>query len=301
MICWRSVATDRYHSFDKMETFLQQIVNGLALASVYALLAVGITLIFGLTGVVNFAHGEFLIIGGLIGYTATKLGAPFAIAVMVATLAMALAGLIIERFLFRAVADDPIRGFVISLGLIVGLQHAALKIWGSEQQAIDAPLPQILSLGDVRISAMRIVVSIVTGVVLLLFFVLLKRSRWGQALRAIALDRETASSVGVPVGQYVAGTLAVGTALAGMAGALLLSLFPMSPFSGGTYTIKGFAVAIIGGLGSVSGALVAAVLIGLIEAIASGYISPAWTNAYAFAAMILILLLRPAGLRGGSI
>jgi len=281
-----------------MEIFLQQVVNGLALASVYALLAVGITLIFGLTGVVNFAHGEFLVVGALIGYSATRLGVPFPFAVMLATLSMGLAGLLIERFLFRPIAAEPIRGFIVSLGLIVALQHIALKIWGGEQQAIDAPLPQILSLGEVRISAMRIVVTIVTGVVLLAFFIMLKRSRWGQALRAIAIDRETASTMGVPVHRYVAGMLAIGTALAGLGGALLLSLFPMSPFSGGTYTIKGFAVAIIGGLGSVSGALIAAVLIGLTEAIASGYFSPAWTNAYAFGAMILILLLRPSGLRG---
>jgi len=203
-----------------------------------------------------------------------------------------------RELLLRPIAAEPIRGFIVSLGLIVALQHIALKIWGGEQQAIDAPLPQILSLGEVRISAMRIVVTIVTGVVLLAFFIMLKRSRWGQALRAIAIDRETASTMGVPVHRYVAGMLAIGTALAGLGGALLLSLFPMSPFSGGTYTIKGFAVAIIGGLGSVSGALIAAVLIGLTEAIASGYFSPAWTNAYAFGAMILILLLRPSGLRG---
>ncbi len=283
-----------------MEIFLQQVVNGLVLASVYALLAVGITLIFGLTGVVNFAHGEFLVVGGLIAYSATRLGLAFPFAVMIATFSMGLAGLLIERLLFRPIASEPIRGFIISLGLIVALQHIALRVWGSEQQAIDAPLPQILSLGDIRISAMRIVVTIATGIVLVAFIVMLRRSRWGQALRAIAIDRETASTMGVPVQRYVAGMLAIGTALAGLGGALLLSLFPMSPFSGGTYTIKGFAVAIIGGLGSVSGALIAAILIGLTEAVASGYFSPAWTNAYAFGAMILILLLRPSGLRGAA-
>ncbi len=283
-----------------MEIFFQQVVNGLVLASVYALLAVGITLIFGLTGVVNFAHGEFLVVGGLIAYSATRLGLAFPFAVMIATFSMGLAGLLIERLLFRPIASEPIRGFIISLGLIVALQHIALRVWGSEQQAIDAPLPQILSLGDIRISAMRIVVTIATGIVLVAFIVMLRRSRWGQALRAIAIDRETASTMGVPVHRYVAGMLAIGTALAGLGGALLLSLFPMSPFSGGTYTIKGFAVAIIGGLGSVSGALIAAILIGLTEAVASGYFSPAWTNAYAFGAMILILLLRPSGLRGAA-
>jgi branched-chain amino acid transport system permease protein len=147
---------------------------------------------------------------------------------------------------------------------------------------------------------MRILVTAATCVVLLVCFVLLKQSRWGRALRAVAIDRETAATVGVPVKRYVAAVFVVGTALAGLGGALLLSLFPMSPFSGGSYTIKGFAVAIIGGLGSVSGAVIAAVLLGMIEAIASGYVSPAWANAYAFGAMIFILLVRPSGLRGGT-
>lgn len=281
-----------------METLLQQIVNGLALASVYALLAVGITLIFGLTGIVNFAHGEFLVIGGLVAYSATNAGVPYPLAVLLATAATGAAGFATERILFRPIADEPIRGFIISLGLIIALQHVGLKVWGSEQHAIDAPLSQVLEFGEVRVSVMRLAVTAVTIVVLAAFVVMLRRSRWGRALRAVAVDRETASVVGVPVTRYVAGIFTVGTALAGLGGALLLSLFPMSPFSGGGYTIKGFAVAILGGLGSVSGALMAAIIIGMIEAIATGYASPAWANAYAFAAMILVLLVRPAGLKG---
>lgn len=282
-----------------METLLQQIVNGLALASVYSLLAVGITLIFGLTRIVNFAHGEFLVIGGLVAYTCMTLAVPYSLVLLVAAVAMGIAGYFTERFLFRPIVNEPIRGFIVSLGLIIALQHAALKIWGDEQHAVDAPLQQVLSFGEVRISAMRILVTIATCVVLSVFLVALKRSRWGKALRAVAVDRETAATVGIPVTSYVAAVFIVGTALAGLGGALLISLFPMSPFSGGSFTIKGFAVAIVGGLGSVSGAVIAAILLGMIEAIASGYISPAWANAYAFAAMIFVLLVRPSGLRGG--
>jgi branched-chain amino acid transport system permease protein len=282
-----------------METLLQQLVNGMALASVYALLAIGITLIFGLTKIVNFAHGEFLVIGALVAYTCTTLGLPYPLALVAAAIAMAMAGYITERFLFRPIANEPIRGFIISLGLIIALQHVAIKIWGSEQHAIDAPLQHVISFGEVRISVMRLAVTAVTCVLLLVFFLLLKQSRWGKALRAVAIDRETAATIGIPVTRYVAAIFVLGTGLAGLGGALLLSVFPMSPFSGGSYTIKGFAVAIVGGLGSVSGAVIAAVLLGMIEAIASGYISPAWTNAYAFGAMILVLLIRPSGLQGG--
>ncbi len=282
-----------------METLPQQLVNGLALASVYALLAVGVTLVFGLTGIVNFAHGEFLIFGALIASSLIGAGLPFPVACLAALVGAGVIGLAVERMLFRPIAAEPIRGFIISLGLIIAMQHIAVKIWGGEQRAIDAPLQRVLALGEVRISTMRIAVTIATVVVLTAFYLLLERSRWGRALRAVAVDRETAATMGVPVLRYVAATFVVGAALAGFGGALLLSLFPMSPFSGGSYTIKGFAVAIIGGLGSVSGALIAAVLLGMIEAIASGYISPVWSNAYAFGAMIIVLLFRPRGLHGG--
>ena len=282
-----------------METLLQQLVNGLALASVYALLAVGITLVFGLTGIVNFAHGEFLVFGALIASSLVGAGLPFPAACLIALIGAGVIGLGVERLLFRPIAAEPIRGFIVSLGLIIAMQHIALKIWGAEQRAIEAPLTQVLALGEVRISVMRIAVAVATVAVLTAFYLLLERSRWGRALRAVAIDRETAATMGVPVLRYVAATFIIGAGLAGLGGALLLSLFPMSPFSGGSYTIKGFAVAIVGGLGSVGGALIAAVLLGMVEAIASGYISPVWSNAYAFGAMIIVLLLRPSGFRGG--
>lgn len=284
-----------------METLLQQVVNGLSLASVYGLLAVGITLVFGLTGVVNFAHGEFLVQGALIAASAMAIGVPFPIACLIAFVCEGAIGWFVERTIFRPLAAQPVLGFIASLGLIIAMQHIALKIWGSDQTAINAPLPQVLAWGELRISAMRITVVTVTIIVMVILLVMLARSRWGRALRAIAIDRETAATVGIPVQSYVSATFVMGSALAGLAGALLLSLFPMSPFSGGFYTINGFAVAIVGGLGSVSGALIAAVILGMVEAIASGYVSPVWSSAYAFGAMIIVLLLRPSGLKGGGI
>lgn len=152
-----------------METLLQQLVNGMALASVYALLAVGITLVFGLTGIVNFAHGEFLVLGGLLAATAIGAQVPFAAACLLAALGAAVVGYGVERFLFRPIATEPIRGFIVSLGLIIAMQHIALKLWGSEQRAIDAPLQQVLAFGEVRISAMRIVVTVATVAVLAAF------------------------------------------------------------------------------------------------------------------------------------
>lgn len=283
-----------------METILQQAVNGVGIASVYALLAIGITLIFGLTGIVNFAHGEFLMLGGLVTYSLSTAGWPFAAAAAAATVAMGVAGWVAERFLFRPTLKEPVRGFIISLGLIIALQHLAIKVWGSEQQTIAAPVPGSFDSGDVRVSYMRLVVLAVTMVVCLGFFLALARSKWGRGLRAVSIDRDTAELLGVPVNRLITLVFVAGSAMAGLGGALVLGMFPISPFSGEQYVIKGFAVAIIGGLGNVAGAVVAALALGTIEAVAAGYVSPSWATAYAFAAMIAILIFRPGGLFRGA-
>jgi branched-chain amino acid transport system permease protein len=283
-----------------VETLLQQALNGIAIAGVYALLALGISLVFGLTGIVNFAHGEFLMLGGLITYSLSEAGWPFVFAAAAATVAMGLTGWVVERVMFRPTIVAPVRGFIVSLGLIVVFQNVAIKIWGTEQQRIAPPIEGSVDIGDVTVGVMRFVVVGVALVVFVLLFLLLKRTAWGRAIRAVAIDKETAEFLGVPVNGLISAVFVIGAAVAGLAGALVLGLFPVSAFSGEQYVIKGFAVAIVGGLGNMVGAVVAALLLGVLEAVAAGYFSPAWATAYAFAAMIAVLLLRPGGLFRGT-
>ena len=184
--------------------------------------------------------------------------------------------------------------------MIIILQHFVADIFTSEQQAIQKPIETVWDVGGVRVSAMRVFVIAATAALIFGLYLGINKSRWGRALRASAADRETAALMGIPVRRYIMLVFFAGCAIAGLGGALLISLFPVTPFVGGSFVIKGFAVAIIGGLGNVTGAVIAALLLGLLEAMSAGYFAPEWVNAYAFGLMIVILLVRPRGLLRGS-
>jgi branched-chain amino acid transport system permease protein len=289
-----------------MEIFLQQLLNGLSIASVIALIAIGITLIFGLTGIVNFAQGEMLMIGGYtVWFVIAELGLGaglhwYMLGLVLAVLVVGGLGLILERGIFRFTLDEPINGFIVSIGLIVFLQHFVGDMFSSDQQFIPRPLNTVWEVGEVRILATRVFVIAAAVLLLLVTFYAIHRTRWGRALRASAADRDAAELMGIPVRRYIMVIFFIGSAIAGFGGALLIALFPITPLVGGTFVIKAFAVAIIGGLGNVSGAALAALILGVLEALSQGYLIPEWTNAYAFGLMILMLLVRPHGLLRGT-
>ena len=290
-----------------MEIFLQQVLNGLSIASVIALVAVGITMIFGLTRIVNFAHGELLMVGGYaVWWIVTNAGIGgerfglYIVGFVIAVLLVGAFGFTLERGLFRFTLDSPINGFIVSIGLIIILQHFVADIFTSEQQAIQKPIETVWDVGGVRVSAMRIFVIGATAALVVGLYLGINKSRWGRALRASAADRDTAALMGIPVRRYIMLVFFAGSAIAGLGGALLIGLFPITPFIGSSFVIKGFAVAIIGGLGNVTGAVIAAILLGLLESMSAGYFAPGWVNAYAFGLMIVILLVRPQGLLRGS-
>lgn len=283
-----------------MEIFLQQILNSLSVASVIILIGIGITIIFGLTGIINFAHGEFLMVGGMVTWALVGAQVNFFLAALIAAAVVALIGFVLERGIFRFTLERPMNGFIVSLGLTVLLQHAVIRIWNSNQKSIPDPFGVVWQVGDVRIVAMRAVVVAITALVVAVTFFAITRSRYGLALRASVADQETAALMGIPVRRYVTAVFIYGSGLAGLGGALLISLFPISPFIGSDFVVKGFAVALIGGLGNVAGAVLAGVILGLVDGLSAGYGLPQWTDAYSFALMIIILLLRPQGLFAGT-
>jgi branched-chain amino acid transport system permease protein len=280
--------------------FLQQILNGLSIASVITLIAIGVTLIFGLTGIINFAHGEFLMVGSIVTWLAVSAGWSFPLALLAAIVAVALLGFVLERGLFQFTLERPTNGFIVSLGLIVVLQHIVILFWNPNQKSIPHPLNGIWDVGGVRIAETRAMVILVTIAVIALTYVMITRSRYGRALRASVEDRDTAALMGIPVRRYITGVFVFGSALAGLGGALLIALFPITPFTGGTIVMKGFAVALIGGLGNLAGAVAAGLILGVVEGFSAGYGFSEWTDAYSFALMILVLLIRPNGLFGGT-
>jgi len=283
-----------------VDILIQQILNGLSIASVITLIAVGVTLIFGLTGIINFAHGEFLMVGSIVTWLAVRGELGFPLALMIAVLAVGLMGFVLERGLFRFTLTRPTNGFIVSLGLIVVLQHIVIFFYDPNQKSIPRPLPGIWDVGGVRIASVRVMVILVTIAVVALTFAMVTRSRYGRALRAAVDDRDTAALMGIPVRRYITGVFVLGSALAGLGGALLIALFPITPFTGGTMVMKGFAVALIGGLGNLTGAVVAGLILGIVEGFSAGYGFSAWTDAYSFALMILVLLFKPNGLFGGT-
>jgi branched-chain amino acid transport system permease protein len=284
-----------------MQTFIQQLVNSLSVASVTILIGIGITLIFGLAGIVNFAHGEFLMVGGMVTWFLVNAGVNFFVALFGAMILVGALGFVAERGLFRFTLDRPMNGFIMSIGLSVILQHVVIRIFNEVQKTIPDPVGQVWVVGGVNIIAMRAIVVAITAIVVAVTYFGISRSRYGIALRASIADQDTAALMGIPVRKYVTGVFIYGSLLAGLGGALMIALFPITPFTGSVVIIRGFAVSLIGGLGNVGGAVVGGLLLGLVDGLSAGYGSPEWTDAYSLVLMIAVLIIRPQGLLGGTL
>jgi branched-chain amino acid transport system permease protein len=209
-------------------------------------------------------------------------------------------GYLLERGLFQFTLLKPNNGFMASLGLSIVLQHVVIRIWNSYQKSIPEPLPGVWEVGGVRIIIMRAVVVAVTAVIVAVTFLTISRSRYGLALRASLADRETAALMGIPIRRYITVVFVYGSAIAGLGGALTIALFPITPFVGSEMIMLGFAVSLIAGLGNIAGVVGAGLILGLVNGLSAAYGTPEWTNAYGFGLMILILIVRPQGLFGGT-
>jgi branched-chain amino acid transport system permease protein len=283
-----------------MDIFIQELVNSLSVASVIILIGIGVTLTFGLTGIINFAHGEFLMVGGIAVWVLTNAGVSYVPALVLAVVIVGVLGFALERGLFQFTRQRPNTGFMASLGLQIVLQHIVIREWNSYQKSIPEPLPGVWVIGGVHVIIMRAIVVAVTAAVVAITFLAISRSKYGLALRASLADRETARLMGIPIGRYNTAVFVYGSAIAGLGGALLIALFPITPFVGGEVIMLGFAVSLIAGLGNVPGAVGAGLLLGLLNGLSSAYGTPEWTNAYSFILMIIILIVRPQGLFGGT-
>ena len=284
-----------------MTDFLQQLINGLLIGGLYALVALGISLVFGLTGMVNFAHGEVVMLGGYLTFTLTqKAGIPFLGSLVAALLAGAVLGLAMDRSTFKYTRGTPMNGLVISLGLIMIFQSLAMTIWGTEPLTMDVVFPGALHQWGLSLSIQKAVTLVVTAVLIAGFGLFLVKSRAGRALRALAQEPEAAVYVGIPVERYIALSMAIGTGLAAAAGAMFAALFSITPFVGTSLTAKDFIVVALGGLGSAAGTIAGGLLLGIMEALGAGYISAAFTDAYGLLLFLLVLSFKPAGLFGVS-
>jgi branched-chain amino acid transport system permease protein len=282
-----------------VEALLQHVVNGLVLGGTYALLGMGLTLIFGLMNVVNFAHGEFYTLGAYTAFTALALaGLGFTAAVLGAIAAGALLGAVCELVLLRPLRDESIdTTMLVMIGLWIAMQNAELLAWGGVARSIPHPFPTApLVWGPLSIAPLRLFVFLVALALIAAAYLLIHRTRLGRAMRATFQDRDTAALMGVSIGRVHTATFAFGSALAAAAGALLGPVFLAYPTMGDLVSLKAFCVVILGGLGNLAGATAGGLLLGLAEEFGAGYVSSGYRDAVGFVIIILVLLFRPSGL-----
>ena len=298
-----------------MSYFLQQLINGLTLGGVYALIALGYTLVYGVLQILNFAHGDVYMVGAFIGYfvmiasggpAASGIPIPLMIFLMfaVSMLGTGVLGIVIERFAYRPLRNSSrIAPLISALGVSILLQNAALLIFGSTIRSYDTPsyIPSTagFAVGDVTVDAIRLMVLILS---LILMFALgrwVNKTQVGRAMRAIAVDKDAAVMMGIDIDKVIRWTFFVSAALAGAAGIMNgLLLRGVSNGMGFIPGLKGFTAAVLGGIGSIPGAMLGGLLLGVVEAMTQGYLSTNFSDTYTFILLIAIMLIRPNGLLG---
>lgn len=277
----------------------QATVNGLIVGLLYLLMAVGFTLVFGVMRMVNFAHGEFYMLGAFGAYFLTAmLGIGFLPALALTFVGAVLFGAAIEWTILKPFRHDELNGMIATIGLAMILQNLALMFFGPDPLSMPSVVQGATKLGKITIPTSRIYVVVFALVVLALLYMFLKHSRPGRALRAVVEDFEIASIQGIRSRIYYPLGFGIGVGLAAVAGALMAPLFSVSPFVGAAPLLKAFIVVILGGLGSIPGAAVAGLALGLIESYSSLFFDSSTADMLIFMVVIVMLVVRPKGLLG---
>ena len=283
-----------------MIEIIQQIVNGLTIGGVYALIALGLTAVFGILGIAHFAHGSISMFGGYLTYfLVTSVGLSLPLAMAAALVSGIAIGAIVERLAYRPVRDDNhINAFIVALGLTMIAEGSNLQLFGADQVVIPTQLNRVIHIGPVTLPELRLYVIISTAVLIAGMTVIISKTKTGAAIRAVAQNRPAAILMGVDIDRITMIVFAVSSALGMAAGIMIGALFAVAPGVGEGLAVKGFSVLILGGLGSVPGAIVGGLILGVTEALAAGLLSSAYKDVIAFLVMITVLLLRPEGLLG---
>jgi branched-chain amino acid transport system permease protein len=274
---------------------------GLAVGCIYVLLATGLNLIFGVMKLVNFAHGELLMVGAYVSYSVcTVFGVNAYVAVFVSMGVIALVGLAVERLAFRRIlGSDKLNEIFVSLGLILIFDNAAALVWGDKSKRIISPFENMSwQLGEASIRFDWLIALAFVVVILIGLLFLVKKTKIGMAMRATSQKSQASMLMGINIEHIYIFTFMLGAALAGAAGSLYGIIFPFNPTIGAYPTIKAFAIIIMGGLGSIPGAIIGGLLYGIAEQSAVAVFGSAWRNAVAFSLLIIVLTLRPKGLFG---
>ena len=283
-----------------MELFLQQLFNGIMFGSTYAIVALGLTLVMGILNIPNFAHGHLYMLGGYITFFFIgTLGLGFWVSVGLSLIILGLLGVLMERIVYRPLTDQPhINAFIAAIGALIFLESLALVVWGPQGLRIPNPYPQNFQLLGISMGAQRLLV--IVGAVTLIFglHVFMKHTILGTTIEAVAQNREGAMLNGINVNRVSAVTFAISSATAAVAASFLSPIFMLSPSMGAILGMKAFIIVILGGMGSIPGAILGGYVLGVIEALGGGYISAAYKDVFAFGALIIILAVKPTGIFG---
>jgi branched-chain amino acid transport system permease protein len=278
------------------------VFQGLVRGAMYALMGIGLSLIFGILGVVNFAHGEFFMLGTYAMYfVSAALGLPFLAGIAAAAIALFVIGVVLERALLeplrrRAGRDWLLDSFVLTIGLMVILQNLALLGFGSRRRGVTTLVEGSFEIGNVTITYERLAILALAVVIVGLLAAYIRFTATGKAIRATAQHPEAAQTLGIDINRIYTVAFGIGAALAGTAGALLISIFPAFPTVGYQPVLKSFAVVILGGLGSIPGAIAGGFVLGIVEAYAIFFMSAGWQSVVTPLIIILVLVFRPQGL-----
>jgi branched-chain amino acid transport system permease protein len=277
----------------------QSILNGLAAGWVYVLVAVGLTLVFGIMNIVQFAHGEIYMLGAYFSYLLIKsCGFSFWEALPLTAIVIGLLGVVLERFFFRPFRGNFEPSIIVAVGLMVLLQTVAVVGFGTSTKSMPGIIPGVFTVSGITLSWDRLL-AILFGIVLVsALFLLIQKTKIGQAMVAVSQDPYAAALQGIDVNRISAVAMVLGCALAAIAGSLMGSIFGTSPFMGTSAIIKGIAVIILGGLGSIPGAVAGGLILGLIDGLVPPLLSPTMAGIVGFGVIIIVLLLRPRGLFG---
>jgi branched-chain amino acid transport system permease protein len=283
-----------------LQLLVGQTMNGIIVGTLYGIIALGVTLTFGITGIVNFALGEFMMLGAyFVWYLVDGVGIAYPLAMLPAVTAVALVGFVADQTLFRFTRNNLVNGLLVSIGLISIAEAGAMMLWTATPKDMSYVLSGSLRFGGVSLPRMKLVVFGLLLAVILATYAVLSRTWSGRAAYAFAQNPEAAVLMGVRTGVLQSGVFVYSTALAGFGGVLYASLYSLEPALGGLYVLKGVEAAILGGIGSPLGSLLGGVIIGLAEAIGSIYLPSAFRDAYGLVFVIAILLVNPSGLFGG--
>ncbi len=284
-----------------MELLFQQVANGIMVGGIYGLMALGLTLIYGVLYIPNFALGHKAMIAAYLTFFLVSLyHVNYFVAIVLAMVALGLLGAVIERLVFRPIKDAPhVNAFIAAFGLLFVLESSALLMWGATYRKIETVYDrQVLTVLGTRLPLQRVLVVAAVVVIIVAMQIFLKKTMAGAALRAVAQQREAALLVGIDTDRVASLTMAVGSALGAAAGGLIGPVILVFPTMGNLMIVKAFVIVILGGMGSVVGAIIGGFVLGLVESLAAGFISPSFKDLYAFLFLVVVLAIRPTGLFG---